>query len=98
MVNLLTKVGFSAVVVLAVLFQVFLKDTLWMFLGIGRVMQPLSDFPYTCRKIVDPRLEACEDMWLSQSTRQMFLACSDSTSRQSWMPRYVYPLCILDGV
>jgi hypothetical protein len=87
MVNLLTKVGFSAVVVLAVLFQVFLKDSVWMLLGIGRVMQPLSDFPYTCRRIVDPRLEACEDMWLSQSTRQMFLACSDSMSRQSWMPR-----------
>ncbi|KAM0443962.1 hypothetical protein ACHAQK_002709 [Fusarium lateritium] len=86
MVNLLTKIGFSAVVVLAVVFQVFLKDTIWMFLGIGRVMQPLSDFPYTCRKIADPRLEACEDMWLSQSTRQMFLACSDSLSRQSWMP------------
>ncbi|EWZ28573.1 uncharacterized protein FOBCDRAFT_251674 [Fusarium oxysporum Fo47] len=86
MVNILTKIGFSAVVILAVLFQIFLQETIWLFLGVGRVMQPLADFPYTCRKIVDPRMEACEDMWLSQSTRQMFLACSDPIARKHWMP------------
>ncbi|KAF5019499.1 hypothetical protein F66182_8506 [Fusarium sp. NRRL 66182] len=86
MAGSLVKVGLSAVVVLAVLFQVFLKDGVWLLFGIGRVMQPLSDFPYTCRKITDPRMEACEDMWLSEATRQLFLACSDPLARPHWTP------------
>ncbi|KAF4999906.1 hypothetical protein FGRMN_2144 [Fusarium graminum] len=86
MVSLITKIGFSAVAVIAVLFQVFLKEPVWLFLGVGRVIQPLADFPYICRKIFDPRMEACEDMWLSQSTRQMFLTCSDPLTRKHWMP------------
>lgn len=60
MAGILIKAGLLAVA-LAVIFQVAVKDTVWMAFGIGRVMQPLSDFPYTCRKIVDPRMEACED-------------------------------------
>ncbi|CAG1981710.1 unnamed protein product [Fusarium graminearum] len=86
MVNILLKIGLSVVVILAVLFQVYLKEAVWLGLGIGKVMQPISDFPYTCRKIVDPRMEACEDMWLSQSTRQLFLVCSDPIARDAWFP------------
>ncbi|KAF4973962.1 hypothetical protein FZEAL_9069 [Fusarium zealandicum] len=86
MAGVLFKIGLSAVLLLAVLFQVFLKTPVWLAFGIGRVMQPLSDFPYTCRKIVDSRMEACEDMWLSESTRQLFLACSDPNARPHWMP------------
>ncbi|KAJ4252873.1 hypothetical protein NW762_010779 [Fusarium torreyae] len=86
MAGLLIKIGLSAVVLLAVLFQIYLKEAVWLGLGVGRVMQPLSDFPYTCRKIADRRMEACEDMWLSQSTRQLFLACSDPIARSHWMP------------
>ncbi|KPM42136.1 hypothetical protein AK830_g4419 [Neonectria ditissima] len=86
MVHTAAKVGLSVVALLAVLFQVYLKDPVWFGLGIGRTMQPLSDFPYTCRAIRDPRLEACEDMWLSESTRQLFLACSDPIARAHWMP------------
>ncbi|RBQ82113.1 hypothetical protein VDGD_03638 [Verticillium dahliae] len=80
------KAGIVVVAILATLFQVFLKDAVWMGLGIGKTIQPLSDFPYTCRRIEDPRLEACEDMWLSETTRQLFLACSDSDSRSKWIP------------
>ncbi|PTD06831.1 hypothetical protein FCULG_00006500, partial [Fusarium culmorum] len=86
MVNILVKIGLSVVVVLSVLFQVYLKEAVWLGLGIGKVMQPISDFPYTCRKIVDPRMEACEDMWLSHSTRQLFLVCSDPIARDAWFP------------
>ncbi|KAF4997202.1 hypothetical protein FDECE_12155 [Fusarium decemcellulare] len=86
MAGALFKIGLSAVVLLAVFFQVFLKEAIWLGLGIGRVTQPLSDFPYTCRKIADPRMEACEDMWFSESTRQLFLACSDPLARPQWMP------------
>lgn len=87
MVSILFKVGLSVVALLAVLFQVYLKDAVWLGLGIGRTIQPLSDFPYTCRRIADTRMEACEDMWLSESTRQLFLACSDPVSRSHWSPR-----------
>ncbi|KAL9949017.1 hypothetical protein D7B24_002749 [Verticillium nonalfalfae] len=80
------KAGIVVVALLATVFQVFLKDAVWMGLGIGKTIQPLSDFPYTCRRIEDPRLEACEDMWLSETTRQLFLACSDSDSRSKWIP------------
>jgi hypothetical protein len=84
---MLIKIGLSAIVVLAVLFQIYLKEAVWLGFGIGKVLQPISDFPYTCRKIVDPRVEACEDMWLSQSTRQLFLACSDPITRNEWFPQ-----------
>lgn len=56
--------------------------------GIGKVIQPISDFPYQCRRLHDPRLQACEDLWLSEATRQIFIACSESKSRQNWAPKY----------
>ncbi|KAJ4174247.1 hypothetical protein NW754_004662 [Fusarium falciforme] len=89
MAGILFKAGLVAVA-LAVIFQVTLKETIWLAFGIGRVTQPISDFPYTCRKIVDPRMEACEDMWLSESTRQLFLACSDPHARPHWMPNVAH--------
>ncbi|KAH7127424.1 hypothetical protein EDB81DRAFT_809202 [Dactylonectria macrodidyma] len=86
MASLLFKVGLGSVALLAVLFQVYLKEIIWLGFGIGKTLQPLSDFPYTCRTITDSRMEACEDMWLSESTRQLFLACSDPIARSHWMP------------
>ncbi|KXH53999.1 hypothetical protein CNYM01_10147 [Colletotrichum nymphaeae SA-01] len=77
-------------VILGVALQLVLKDPIWLGLGIGKEFQPLSDFPYSCRRIEDPRLQACEDMWLSEATRQLFLACSDPLSRQQWLPKYVF--------
>ncbi|OHE93609.1 hypothetical protein CORC01_11108 [Colletotrichum orchidophilum] len=76
-------------VILGVALQLILKDPIWLGLGIGKTFQPLSDFPYSCRRIEEPRLQACEDMWLSEATRQLFLACSDPLARQQWMPKYV---------
>lgn len=81
------KGGLVAVAAFAVIFQIYLKDPIWLGMGIGRAYQPLSDFPYTCRKVVHPEMEACEDMWLSESTRQLFLACSDPLKRDEWMPK-----------
>ncbi|KXH66234.1 hypothetical protein CSAL01_11699 [Colletotrichum salicis] len=77
-------------VILGVALQLVLKTPIWLGLGIGKEFQPLSDFPYSCRRIEDPRLQACEDMWLSEATRQLFLACSDPLSRQQWLPKYVF--------
>jgi len=87
MVNILVKIGLSAIIALAVVFQIYLKDAVWLAFGVGKVFQPISDFPYTCRKIVNPRMEACEDMWLSKSTRQLFLACSDPLTREKWFTK-----------
>jgi hypothetical protein len=89
MANLLIKISIAAIALLAILFQIYLKEAIWLGFGINRTIQPLSSFPYQCRKIVHHRLEACEDMYLSQSTRQLFLACSDPIARKQWQPKYV---------
>ncbi|KAK8073507.1 hypothetical protein PG994_004406 [Apiospora phragmitis] len=58
-----------------------------LFLGVGHTLEPLSAFPaYKCRRIEDERLQACEDMWLSEATRQLFLACSSPKGRHQWSP------------
>ncbi|KAK3360556.1 hypothetical protein B0T25DRAFT_473853 [Lasiosphaeria hispida] len=54
-------------------------------LAIGKTIRPLSDFPYECRHIDHPLLDACEDMWISH-TRKLYLACSDSQARKQWFP------------
>jgi hypothetical protein len=88
--NLSTKFGIVFAIFAAAFYQGFLKTTLFTSFGLGRVVQPISDFPdYQCRRIDDPRLEACEDMWLSEETRQLFLACSTSSARKDWMPKFV---------
>ncbi|KAK3704344.1 hypothetical protein LTR37_013897 [Vermiconidia calcicola] len=74
------------VLVGAVLWPIFLRDIIIITNGLGRTVQPISDFPYQCRRISGPGLQACEDMWLSERTRQLFLACSDSASRKHWLP------------
>ncbi|KAM5342130.1 hypothetical protein ACJ41O_015161 [Fusarium nematophilum] len=93
MAGTLFKISLVAVVLFAVIFQSFLRFAVTFVqlgFGLGRTIQPLSDFPYTCRKIVDSRMEACEDMWLSESTRQLFLACSDPFGRPHWMPNVAH--------
>ena len=67
-------------VVCAALLQ-YLKTPILLGIGLGVTIQPISDFSYQCRRIYSPRLEACEDMWLSESTRQLFLACSEPEAR-----------------
>ena len=80
--------GISLIAVVAVLYQLVIRDLLHDSLGVSREVQPLSDFPYQCRRLTGPGLEACEDMWLSETRRVLYLACSDSLSRRDWMPKY----------
>lgn len=54
--------------------------------GIGKTIQPITDFPYQCRRIDHPLLTACEDMWISEPTRKLYLACSDPRARLQWFP------------
>lgn len=84
-----SKLSIALVAVSGVLFQVFLKDHFVKLFAIGKTIQPISDFPYTCRRIDRPRMQACEDLWLSEQTRQLFLACSDPLGRKAWLPATV---------
>lgn len=88
----LTKVSLIIASLVAVLLQVPILQRfgtlLKLGLGIGKTIQPIGDFPnYQCRRIHDERVQACEDMWLSRSTRQLFLACSDPVARTKWGPK-----------
>lgn len=88
------KISLVAVVLVAAvlqlpLFQRFLK-LLRLGLAIGKDIRPISDFQYQCRRLHDPLLEACEDMWISETTRTLYLACSDAKGRGNWMPKYVF--------
>ncbi|KAI6277034.1 hypothetical protein MCOR27_006207 [Pyricularia oryzae] len=80
------KLSIAFVAIFGVLFQLYLKDEIVNLFAIGRTIQPISDFPYTCRRIENSRLQACEDMWLSEQTRQLFMACSEPLGRAAWLP------------
>lgn len=74
----------------AVFYQWFLRDILFSAMGLGREILPISEFPYQCHRITgDPNIQACEDMWLDQKSRTLYLACSDSLARRDWMPKLV---------
>ncbi|KAL8387212.1 hypothetical protein RB595_010074 [Gaeumannomyces hyphopodioides] len=82
---LLKAAGVVLVAIVAALFPTLQLS--WKAIGYGRVLQPVGDFPYKCRRIdQQPRLRACEDMWLSEATRQLFLACGDPMARPHWSP------------
>lgn len=90
----LTRFSLGIALLAAALSQVPVIQSIWnvlkLGLAIGKTLQPLDDFPsYQCRRVHDPRLQACEDLWLPDATRQLFLACSDSDARGKWMPKYV---------
>ncbi|EXJ57530.1 hypothetical protein A1O7_07878 [Cladophialophora yegresii CBS 114405] len=75
-------VGFAAL-----FWQLLLRDAIYNGAGLGRKVQPISDFPYRCHRVSgDPNIQACEDMWLDQKSRTLYLACSDSMARKQWMP------------
>ncbi|KAH8651090.1 hypothetical protein BX600DRAFT_99396 [Xylariales sp. PMI_506] len=87
MVSFAAKLALPALIVLGAVFvQLELPRILRLALGIGRTLDPLDAFPYQCRRVYNKGLEACEDMWLSESTRQLFLACSNPLKRDKWLP------------
>lgn len=80
-------IGFGAVAI-ALFYEFFLKDILFIGLGIGRIIQPIEDFPYSCHKIYDSEdiLQSCEDLWLDDEGRTLYGACVDLKSRHEWSP------------
>ena len=77
-----------AVVVLAlgILYRAYVHDTIFLTIGIGREIQPIDEFPWTCTRLQHPLLEGCEDMWLDEQGRKLYAACSNIESRQGWSP------------
>lgn len=69
------------------LYKIYLHDAIVLTFGIGRVIQPLEDFPdYRCQRIQHPLLESCEDLWLDSITRKLYAACSNPAARKAWSP------------
>ena len=84
---ILAPIGVILAALAAGIYQLELHRSIAYFMGIGHKFEPLSTCPnYKCRRIEHPRMRACEDMWLSEATRQLFLACSDPLTRNEWMP------------
>lgn len=81
----------SAVLVLtsAFLYQWWLKELLFVTLGIGRVLEPIDRFPYKCRILEHSQLESCGDLWLDEENRVLYAACAGLASRNAWSPRWV---------
>ena len=74
------------IMLLTVFYQYYLKDFLFVSLGLYRGLQSVEDFPYTCRPIRHENLEGCEDIWLDDEGRSLYAACASSYSRTQWYP------------
>jgi len=75
-----------AAAVIGVIYQSKIENILFVVVGLGRVIQPIEDFPYDCRRIRHSSLESCEDLWLDDEGRSLYAACGDSLGRLSWAP------------
>ncbi|KAF2797224.1 hypothetical protein K505DRAFT_298745 [Melanomma pulvis-pyrius CBS 109.77] len=73
-----------AVALLGAFYQWWAKEFFFAILGIGRAVEPIENFPYSCRRLVDKQLEGCEDLWLDEDGRVLYAACSGSIARTQW--------------
>lgn len=80
------QLGAIWIATLAISYPLFINKIMKESLGLGREIQEISDFPYTCRKIIDPITEGCEDMWIDYEKRVLYAACASTTSRLHWTP------------
>ncbi|RFU26868.1 hypothetical protein B7463_g9462, partial [Scytalidium lignicola] len=76
----------SIVIIFGIIYQVVLKDILFVTVGFRRSIQPIEDFPYVCRRIHHKLLESCEDLWLDDKARNLYATCSDAVGRSGWSP------------
>ncbi|KAH8723715.1 serum paraoxonase/arylesterase-like protein [Phaeosphaeriaceae sp. PMI808] len=81
-----TSIYYSLVVAWgASFYQFYLRDMFSTSIGLGRVIQPIEHFPFACRRIEHPRLEACEDLWLDNQARTLYAGCAGtSPGRLEW--------------
>jgi hypothetical protein len=83
MVSTWQKFGL-AVALCATLYQWYIKDFLFVTIGLGRTLQTLGEFPFNCRRLHHENLEGCEDLWLDDEARVLYAACSGSIARSQW--------------
>jgi hypothetical protein len=76
--------------IVAISYPLFFRDLIYTTAGIGRVVEDISAFPYSCRRIRHPRLEGCEDMWFDADKRVLYAACAPSYGRMWWTPSMTY--------
>jgi uncharacterized protein YqcC (DUF446 family) len=89
MVSLISKLAIAGVVLVAVLYQFLIKHLVFGFLGVGREVASIQTYGHLrCQKVEELGLEACEDMWLHEKTGYLYMACSDSRSREQWLPAF----------
>ncbi|KAG9241388.1 hypothetical protein BJ878DRAFT_520957 [Calycina marina] len=87
MASLLSRAAIAGAVVIGVLYQFLFKSLIFDTLGYGRTLRSLGDFPNVqCQKVVEPGLEACEDMWLHDVTGILYMACASTARSSFWVP------------
>ncbi|CAI7584681.1 unnamed protein product [Penicillium glandicola] len=74
------------VLVIGMLYKSYVHNIIFLTIGIGRLIQPIDQFPWTCTRLQHSLLEGCEDMWLDDQGRKLYAACSTVSSRQGWSP------------
>jgi hypothetical protein len=80
-------VGAPLVLVLGTMIQFLVMPLVTTTSGVGRVVQPISDFPaYKCHKVIHSLLEGCEDLHLDEKDRRLYAACADPESRTAYQP------------
>ncbi|KAB8236667.1 uncharacterized protein BDW43DRAFT_241850 [Aspergillus alliaceus] len=97
---LLTRAFLALIFAIALgFYKAYLHDAIVIIAGIGRVVQPLEDFPkYRCERVRHPLLESCEDLWLDNANRKLYAACSNPAARKAWSPGgSMYDLAALDA-
>ncbi|KAF1354291.1 calcium-dependent phosphotriesterase [Lizonia empirigonia] len=82
----LSEVPNAVVAWSAAIYQFLIKDILTVSLGLGRAIQTIDEFPFSCQRIEHPQLEACEDLWLDEADRTLYAACAGTKSRMAWNP------------
>ncbi|KAH8424234.1 uncharacterized protein LDX57_001992 [Aspergillus melleus] len=76
----------TIILIIGILYKIYIHDSLSLLFGIGRVTQPLEDFPYECQKLEHPLLSSCEDVWLDGPSRKLYAACGELQARKGWCP------------
>ena len=72
--------------IVAIAYRVYLHDVVSFLFGFNRVVQPIEDFPWDCKRLHHPLLEGCEDIWLDDDARRLYGACANLETRQGWTP------------
>ncbi|KAJ5456745.1 hypothetical protein N7530_012019 [Penicillium desertorum] len=82
------RAGLWALIVLAtsILYRAYVHNIIFVTIGIGREIQSIDEFPWTCTRLQHPLLEGCEDMWLDGQGRKLYATCNSVESRQGWCP------------